>query len=58
MTSGVAAAQVAGSTVRAGQPYTIYPAFCFPKAPTYRKWVKLRAADVQQLRQEVGFECR
>lgn len=34
----------------------IYPASYFTKAPTYKKWVKLTAADVQNLRQEPSFE--
>lgn len=36
--------------------YQIYPASHFTKAPTYKKWVKLTAADVQDLQQEPSFE--
>ena len=34
----------------------IYPAYCFGASPTYNKWVKLTAADVQGLRTQSGFE--
>lgn len=40
------------------RPYRLYPAYCFPYAPTYDAWVKLAAADVHALWSEEGFQSR
>lgn len=36
--------------------YELYPRDYFHKAPTYKKWIKLTAADIALLRQEPDFE--
>ncbi|KAK3210062.1 hypothetical protein GRF29_44g1522533 [Pseudopithomyces chartarum] len=43
------------STHRPTQDYRLYPAFCFQVSPTFNDWVKMTAADVQQLRREPDF---
>lgn len=43
------------STHRPKQDYRLYPAFCFQVSPTFNDWVKMTAADVQQLRREPDF---
>lgn len=43
------------STHLSKKEYRLYPAFCFQASPTFNEWVKITAADVQQLRKETEF---
>lgn len=43
------------STHPSTKEYRLYPAFCFQASPTFNDWVKITAADVQQLRKEPEF---
>ncbi|KAF1977591.1 hypothetical protein BU23DRAFT_527107 [Bimuria novae-zelandiae CBS 107.79] len=43
------------STHQPTKEYRLYPAFCFQASPTFNDWVKITAADVQQLRKEPEF---
>ena len=38
--------------------FRLYPAYCFRASPTYDKWVKITAADVQALRSEPDFQSK